>query len=108
MQIINTTDEALSFRDEITRLIDGLLHKVPDNTYAALRSVQSAFVVDINQRIADLPSVISYTTNDTVPSLVLAHRLYIDASRDEEINIQNNISHPGFIAGGRRIEYIAA
>ena len=54
----------------------------------------------ISQRLVEtarpLPRMIAYRFYMTMPSVVLAHRLYADAGRADELRNENNIVHPGF------------
>ncbi|WP_201404199.1 hypothetical protein [Kaistia sp. 32K] len=44
-----------------------------------------------------LPRMIRYATARPLPSLVLAHRLYQDASRRDELEAENNVANPLFM-----------
>jgi len=99
--------EAVDIRDTITEQIDAELITADDPTYAALTDLRAAVVTDINTRGADLARLSPYTPTATVPSLVLSHRLYGDASHAEELVARNNIRHPGFVPGGNQIEVVS-
>lgn len=77
---------------------------IDDATYAALAALRAALVHDLTARAATLPRLASYTSPATLPALVLAHRLYGDATRDAEIAARNAISHPLFMPGGVALE----
>lgn len=100
--------DATDVRDELVGRLDGLMDSTEsDEMYAALLSMRAAVVGDINARGAERARLVSYTPIDTVPALVLAHQLYGDATRDEEIVSRNRVRHPGFVLGGRSIEVLA-
>jgi prophage DNA circulation protein len=40
----------------------------------------------------------------TLPALVVAHRVYGDATRADEIVSRNRVRHPGFVPGGIALE----
>jgi prophage DNA circulation protein len=99
--------EAVGIRDSIIEQIDEELITADDATYVALTDLRAAVVQDINTRGADLARLNSYTPGVTLPSVVLSHRLYGDATHAEELVGRNNISHPGFIPGGQAIEVVS-
>lgn len=82
-------DEAISLRD----LVCGLLEtesmtaaaQGQDATYGALRNLRAAVAQDLTTRAADLAHITTVTTPAPVPALVLAHRLYGDATRADEL-----------------------
>ena len=43
----------------------------------------------------------------TLPALVVAHRLYGDATRADEITVRNNARHPGALRGGIELEVLS-
>lgn len=99
--------EAIGIRDTITEQIDEVLVTADDPTYVALVDLRAAVVQDINTRGADLARLNSYTPDVTLPSVVLSHRLYGDATHAEELVGRNNVRHPGFIPGGESIEVVS-
>ena len=49
----------------------------------------------------------SYTPQATLPALVIAHRLYGDATRADEVCVRNNVRHPGALRGGMALEVLS-
>jgi len=93
-------DQALSMRDALVDEIDAIiaLGGMDDGLYAALRDLQVAVVAHLNNVSGSLPDVIEFTPSVTLPSLVVAHRLYGDIGREAEIIARNpQIRHPGMI-----------
>ncbi|WP_374625062.1 DNA circularization protein [Pandoraea sp.] len=94
-------DDAVSMRDRVTTLIDAELSVAgdqgEDDAYGALCSLRAAVIVDLNQRGAALASIKTYTLPGSLPVLALAHRLYRDASRADELTAQVNPVHPAFM-----------
>jgi prophage DNA circulation protein len=43
-----------------------------------------------------LPRMLNYRFYLTMPNVVMAHRLYADASRADELRNENKIVHPAF------------
>lgn len=99
--------EAAAVREELAGELDEQMLTAPDALYPALQDLRVAVIRDITARGADLARVVRYTSPAVVPSVVLAHRLYGDATRESGI-IQRNriIRHPGFVPGGRALEVL--
>lgn len=98
--------DAVAVRDELAGQLETLAESADDAGYRALTDLRFAMVADLGRRSADLARVVRYTPTTTVPALVLAHRLYQDAGRADEIVGRNRIRHPGFVVGGRPLEVL--
>lgn len=106
-------DQALA---TLTRVVDGIELQaeavetdgtpISDTIYSSLTSLRTVTVRDIHSRGTVLPRIISFTPMRTMPALLVAHRIYGDASREEEIVSRNNIRHPGFVPGGEALEIL--
>jgi prophage DNA circulation protein len=68
-----------------------------DDVYAALRALRGQAVQDLNSRGAQLPTLITVTMPASLPSLVLAQRLYRDATRETELVARAVPIHPAFM-----------
>lgn len=79
---------------------------INDDVYAALVAVRVAVVEDLRTRATALPGLTEYTPQVTLPALVVAHRLYGDARRADEIVIRNKAPHPGALRGGVALEVL--
>jgi prophage DNA circulation protein len=64
--------------------------------YQAIISLRSSIVNYLVQTSRPLPSMLAYQFAKTLPSLVISHKLYGDASRYDEIRAENKIIHPAF------------
>jgi prophage DNA circulation protein len=103
----DSVDEAVSLRDELLAAIDEQINQqMTDSLFAAFMDMRSAMVKDLRTRGMLLPRIVSFTPGQTLPALVLAHRLYADATREAEIVARNNIYHPGFVPGGVALEVL--
>jgi prophage DNA circulation protein len=67
-----------------------------DASYTALKALRSAVVQDLTVRGASLPSIVTVNLQLPLPSLVIAHRLYLDASRSDQIAAEAGAIHPAF------------
>jgi hypothetical protein len=65
-------------------------------TFQALIALHGAINNHLVKTAMPLPRMLTYQFFDTLPSLVLAHRLYGDAGRADEIVAENKIVHPAF------------
>lgn len=100
-------NEALATRDALAAAIEAEAETAPDTVYLALTDLRVAVVRDITARGADLASLVNYTPKATLPALVIAHQLYGDAARSDEIVARNRVRHPGFVPGGQVLEVLA-
>ena len=102
----DSQDQAVAIRDIVIDAINNEQLTASDDVFVALTDLRTAVVNDINTRAVDLSKVVAYTPKATMPAVVLAYRLYGDATRDQEIVARNSISHPGFVRGGQALEVL--
>ncbi|WP_175795970.1 DNA circularization protein [Burkholderia anthina] len=97
----SSADDAAAVRDSIVGLIDDEITTSgdagDDETYAALRTLRSAVVADLNSRGASLPSMTEFSFASALPALALASRMYRNAGRSDEIITEANPIHPAFM-----------
>lgn len=98
--------DAIAARDEILDVIDIELEDAPDELFDALRTLRASVVRDAAARDANLARVVAYTPRSTAPALVLAQRLYADATREDELITRNRVRHPLFVPGGHALEVL--
>ncbi len=67
-----------------------------DDSFVALRALRQAVYADLTARGADLATLASFSFNATLPSLVLAARIYDDVAREPQLLQQINPIHPAF------------
>lgn len=65
-------------------------------TYMALISLHAAVVDHLTQTARPLPEMLGYQFAAALPSIVISHRLYGDASRYDQIRAENKVVHPLF------------
>lgn len=97
-------EQALAVRDDLANRLDAEMLRAADAIYSALCSLRVALVKDVTARAADLKRILHYRPAATLPALVVAHRLYLDATRANEIVTRNRVRHPGFLPGGLPLE----
>lgn len=64
--------------------------------WRAIFKLHAAISLRLVETARPLQRMLSYRFNAVMPSIVLAHRLYADASRADELVGENHIVHPGF------------
>lgn len=104
-----TADDAIAARDAITSGIELQLtsDKIPANSvYTNLTALRAAVVRDLEQRGAQLPRLRSISFQQPLPALVVAQKLYGDASRADEVVSRNRIEHPGRVPAGEALEVL--
>lgn len=102
----NNREEAVETRDVLIAELDRQQLQASPERYRALVGLTTALVADLNHRSASLAPLTRFTPGATMPALVIAHRLYGDASRAGEIVARNRIAHPGFVPGGQALEVL--
>lgn len=107
-QTFASFEDAERIRTAIIDLIDEQAEIASDDTYPALQQLRTDLVNAIPGDAADLPRLLAHTPTMTVPSLVLAHRLYGDVSREAELVSRNKLRHPGFVTGGVPLEILSS
>lgn len=73
-------------------------------SFKVLSALYAAVVRDLTERGRQLPRMASYDTFRPLPSVALAHRLYGDAGRADELVVENVAANPIFMpATGRAL-----
>jgi len=105
--------EAGEALEAINDVIDGVQsntdpdgNPIADSVFRRLQDLRVAVIEDVRERGLRLPEVASYTPPTTMPALLIAHRLYGDATREADIVARNRLRHPGFVPGGEALEVL--
>jgi prophage DNA circulation protein len=103
-----TVQLAEAARDDISSRLDLEMQlTASDTVYQALQALRIAVVRQINATIATLPTLSSIVLPQSVPALVLAHRLYDNPAWADDIVARNDIPHGGFVPAGIAIEVLS-
>jgi prophage DNA circulation protein len=96
---VTTAAQALALRDQVFAQIDEELEvNEPDpQTAAALELLRAAVARDVAARGELLRERSTFTPAAVLPALALAHRVYQDAARVDELTARNGVRHPGFV-----------
>ena len=103
----DTAQAAAAMRDTLTDAIDTVCLTADDATYPQWRDLRAAVVADLSTRAATLPALVTFVPVRTLPALVIAYRLYGDATRAEGIVARNDLEYPGFVPGGQPLEVLS-
>ena len=102
---------ARAAREELANALDAEITAAADlgddEVYQGLSDLYAATVRDLTERGASLADVQRVTLPASQPALVVAYRLYQDASRDAEIVARNPVvRHPGLVPGDVELEVL--
>ncbi len=107
-------DQAWEMMTRISDATDGLLGYLADaqldELYDQVMVLKPQLIAALLDLGASLPPVRYFTVPPEVyPSLVLAHRLYADLDREDELVKRNHVRmlHPGFPDGGEELEVLS-
>jgi prophage DNA circulation protein len=100
-------EQATRHRDALTDLIDDQADVASDDTYPDLLQMRADLARAVPGDESDLPRLVSYTPAATVPSLVLAQRLYGNVDLEADLVDRNRVRHPGFVPGASALEVLS-
>jgi hypothetical protein len=66
-------------------------------TFQALVRLQSAIMFYLIEEARPLPMMLNFQFGMAMPTLIIAYRLYADASRADELRNENKVVHPAFM-----------
>jgi prophage DNA circulation protein len=100
-------DSAQRTRDRIGDEIDELLPDQDDSTYTSLQQLRTATVNHLDQVARSLPELATFTPSQEMSALLIAHELYGDARRADEIIERNDLRNPGLVTPGVTLEVLS-
>jgi prophage DNA circulation protein len=86
----------IQIQDPFNRAEEVAADTMDQMDYQGIIELKAAIVNYLVSTSRPLPSMLSYQFAQPLPSLVIAHRLYGDASRYDEIRQENKVVHPAF------------
>ena len=93
-------------RDGFEAAIDSAMDERQGQAFAALSALYAAVARDLTERARALPRMVSYDAGVSAPSVTLAHHLYADATRADDLVAENAVVHPLFMpAQGRALAF---
>lgn len=94
-------DDAVAVRNKVTAYIDGEVLIAGDSgddaSYGALRALRQSVVTNLSASGASLARLQDFAFRTPMPALVLATRLYQDASRSDQLVDEAAPIHPAFM-----------
>lgn len=106
--VFDSFDQAVAVRNELSDAIDELSNEADDATFAALQDLRATLHRRVTDSAETLPRIVEVVVSTPTPALVLAYRLYGDATRDVEIINRNNIRNPALVPAGTRLKVLSA
>lgn len=104
----DSRDAANETREELSAaLADLAASSDNDDLYAALTKLRVELSRHLSRTAGELPQVLDYLPARTLPALLIAHAIYGDARRADEIAARNSIRHPGFVPGSVVLKVLA-
>ncbi|MDR9749843.1 DNA circularization N-terminal domain-containing protein [Pseudomonas sp. SZMC_28357] len=106
--VYDSYPEAIKVRDDLVDRIDTESEATAsDEMYVALTDLRTAVVQAVPSPEQDLAMIVTYIPRETLPSLLVAYKIYGDAARAVDISKRNSPRHPGFLMGGQELEVLA-
>jgi len=102
---------ALQVRERVAEQLDEQLEVASDEVYPALQQLRADLVRGVPGEESQLAQLVEYTPPASVPSLVLAHRLYGPVgleARELDLLARNHVQHPAFVRGGEPLEVLSS
>lgn len=102
-----SSEAALEVRDTIFDRLDTQGEQdISDDLFQSIRNLQASMTETIPAAVVG--ETVEFTPRKTLPALVIAHRLFKDTTREQDIIDQNAIRHPGFVPGNQALEVSSA
>jgi prophage DNA circulation protein len=102
----DSREQAVQVRDQIMVELERQQLEASAQRYRALAGLSSSLVVELQRTAANLAPLATYTPHSTMPALLIAHKLYGDARRAQDLVTRNRLTHPGFVVGGQPLEVL--
>lgn len=101
-----TYNQAITTRDLLLEQIDTLIETSTDDEYYPLVDLQTALAKRVDEVAPGLQKINHIQLQQSVPALVLAHQLYGDATKADELISRNSVKHPSFMPAGEDLEVL--
>jgi len=93
-------EDAIAARSKFEASIDDQMLTASDADFGALLDLRGTIGLAVPDPASNLPRLRTLTLPGTMPSLVLASKLYDDVSKSQDIVDRNDVRNPCFVPGG--------
>jgi prophage DNA circulation protein len=100
--------EAIAAAGALATQIETASETLDDETYIAMRNMGVALSAHLARVASTLPNIRTHVVTGDTSVTMLAHWLYGDVTRADEIVARNQIKNPGLIPVGTRLEVTAS
>lgn len=98
--VFRSRDDVDRTKASINAAFDEIEETIADEmdamTWRAISKVRAAIIMHMYETARPLPRMLNFRFNFPMPTLVMAHKLYADAGRADELRNENKVVHPGF------------
>lgn len=102
----DSRSQAERIRDQWVDAVDAVVPTLPDDVYDATMLLHARFVAYMEDVASTLPEVTTWEVPNLMSTSEIAHLLYGDGSRADEIEERNRLGAPLFVAGGTLLEVL--
>lgn len=100
--------QAQAARSLIVAAFDGALDAIGDRLFGPALTLQASAIAHLDEVAARLPDLRTYTTGRLTSAYEVAHEVYGDGARGDEVADRNGIGSPLFIPAGTTLEILGA
>jgi prophage DNA circulation protein len=106
--LFTSYDDAIAIRDALLAELDdqSAATTLSYSEYAAITELQTALYKRVEQLAPGLNKIEYIQRRTSLPALVIAHQVYGDATKADELVSRNSIANPLFMPAGKDIEVL--
>ena len=101
-------EEAERALESIQGVLDDHEITAGDRAYQAIQELRAAAAAVLPPPNTDLPRIATVALEETMPAVLVSHRLYGSIEKADDIIARNGVRHPGFVPGGKQLEVLAS
>lgn len=108
LETYDSYQDAVETRELIADALDVEMQSAGDDAFPALQQLRADLVRSVPGEDSSLARLVQFTPPASVPSLVLAYRLYGALDLESDLLARNHVEHPVFVLGGRELEVLSS